>query len=63
MLYVIVAEDTDHSLEKRLAVRPAHLQRLVKLQNQGRLIVAGPNPAIDNNDPGFSRIYRQCHYC
>lgn len=52
MLYAIVAQDNDNSLEQRLAARPAHLQRLEALQQQGRLILAGPNPAIDSDDPG-----------
>jgi len=52
MLYAIVAQDNDDSLEQRLAARPAHLQRLEALQQQGRLILAGPNPAIDSDDPG-----------
>ena len=52
MLYAIIAEDTPNSLEKRLANRPAHLARLTELQNQGRLILAGPHPAIDSVDPG-----------
>jgi len=52
MYYSIVAIDTDNSLEKRLAARPAHLERLQQLQNEGRLLTAGPNPAIDNQDPG-----------
>lgn len=52
MLYVIIGEDVENSLEQRMAARPAHLERLQALQNQGRLILAGPNPAIDNNDPG-----------
>ena len=52
MLYAITAEDTPNSLEKRLNARPAHLARLTKLQNQGRLILAGPFPAIDSVDPG-----------
>jgi uncharacterized protein YciI len=52
MYYSIVAIDNDNSLEKRLAARPAHLERLQQLQNQGRLLTAGPNPAIDNEDPG-----------
>lgn len=52
MLYVIVAEDTPNSLDKRLANRPAHLARLTALQNQGRLLLAGPMPAIDSADPG-----------
>ncbi|NNJ90436.1 MAG: YciI family protein [Gammaproteobacteria bacterium] len=52
MYYSIVAIDNDNSLEKRLAARPTHLERLQQLQNQGRLLTAGPNPAIDNEDPG-----------
>lgn len=52
MLYVIIGEDVDGSLEQRLAARPAHLERLFALRDAGRLLVAGPNPAIDNNDPG-----------
>jgi uncharacterized protein len=52
MLYSIVAEDVENSLEQRLAARPAHLARLTELQNQGRLLLAGPFPAIDSVDPG-----------
>lgn len=52
MLYAIIAEDTPDSLEKRMANRPAHLARLTQLQNQGRLLLAGPMPAIDSTDPG-----------
>jgi len=52
MLYAIYAEDHPDSLEKRLANRPAHLARLTELQSQGRLILAGPFPAIDSIDPG-----------
>ncbi|KQN53224.1 MULTISPECIES: YciI family protein [unclassified Erwinia] len=52
MLYVIYAEDHADSLEKRLAVRPAHLARLQLLRDEGRLIIAGPMPAVDSNDPG-----------
>ena len=52
MYYVIIAEDAPNSLEKRLANRPAHLARLTELQNQGRLLLAGPMPAIDSIDPG-----------
>ncbi|MBK4783212.1 MAG: YciI family protein [Pantoea sp. Pent] len=52
MLYVIYAEDTADSLEKRNSVRPAHLARLQLLQDEGRLIVAGPLPAVDSNEPG-----------
>ncbi|MDF8316533.1 MULTISPECIES: YciI family protein [Serratia] len=49
MLYLIYAQDVPNSLENRLAVRPARLQAL---RDAGRLVVAGPNPAIDSNDPG-----------
>lgn len=52
MYYSIVGIDNDNSLEKRLSVRPAHVERLKQLLNEGRLLVAGPNPAIDNEDPG-----------
>ncbi|MBH2958829.1 YciI family protein [Serratia marcescens] len=52
MLYLIYAQDVSNSLENRLAVRPAHLARLQALRDAGRLVVAGPNPAIDSNDPG-----------
>ncbi len=52
MLYVINGEDVSDSLEKRLSVRPAHLERIRLLQEEGRLILAGPYPAIDNLDPG-----------
>lgn len=52
MLYVIYAQDIADSLEKRLSVRPAHLARLQLLQDEGRLLTAGPMPAVDSNDPG-----------
>ncbi|EIK93696.1 MULTISPECIES: YciI family protein [Pseudomonas] len=52
MLYAIIATDTPNSLEKRLSVRPAHLARLEKLKDDGRLVLAGPHPAVDSNDPG-----------
>ena len=52
MYYVIYAEDIENSLEKRLAARPAHLERLQALKDAGRLLVAGPCPNIDNEDPG-----------
>jgi uncharacterized protein YciI len=52
MWYAITAEDTPNSLEKRLAHRPEHLARLNALQNEGRLLLAGPFPAIDSVDPG-----------
>ena len=52
MLYSIVGVDNPDSLEARLAARPAHVERLNLLKQQGRLIIAGPNPAIDSEDPG-----------
>ena len=52
MLYAIIAEDRAGTLEKRLATRPAHLERLQALQIEGRLLLAGPCPAIDSPDPG-----------
>ncbi|HFQ14002.1 MAG TPA: YciI family protein [Gammaproteobacteria bacterium] len=52
MWYAIIAEDTEASLEKRKAARPAHLRRLQTLLDEGRLLLAGPHPAIDSPDPG-----------
>lgn len=52
MLYVIIGDDAPASLEKRLAARPQHLHRLNELQEQGRLVLCGPMPAIDSVDPG-----------
>ncbi|MDK2123779.1 YciI family protein [Parachitinimonas caeni] len=52
MFYAIVATDYPDTLDKRLAARPQHLARLVALQDQGRLLLAGPCPAIDSPDPG-----------
>ena len=52
MWYAIMAEDTPNSLEKRLAARPEHLARLTALQTAGKLLLAGPFPAIDSVDPG-----------
>ncbi|MFY2508943.1 YciI family protein [Vibrio pectenicida] len=52
MWYVIFSQDVKNSLEKRLNARPAHLARLQQLQDEGRLLTAGPMPAIDSNDPG-----------
>ena len=52
MLYAIVGHDVPNSLAARLAARPAHVERLKALQEQGRMILAGPFPAIDSPDPG-----------
>ncbi|KRP43235.1 hypothetical protein SAMN04490190_5311 [Pseudomonas libanensis] len=52
MLYAIIATDVANSLEKRLSVRPAHLERLKVLQAEGRLVLAGPHPAVESIDPG-----------
>ena len=52
MFYAIISQDKADSLEKRLAARPAHLERLNLLKEQGRLLIAGPHPAIDSEDPG-----------
>lgn len=52
MFYAIIAEDRKESLEQRLKARPAHLKRLEALQDEGRLLLAGPHPAIDAEDPG-----------
>ena len=49
---MIVGLDIENSLEKRLSVRPDHVARLKQLQNEGRLVLAGPNPAIDTPEPG-----------
>ncbi|RJX70165.1 YciI family protein [Vibrio sinensis] len=52
MWYVIFSQDVENSLEKRASVRPAHLARLQALQDEGRLLTAGPMPAIDSDNPG-----------
>ncbi|MBO0366268.1 YciI family protein [Pseudomonas shirazensis] len=52
MLYAIISSDVANSLDKRLAARPAHIERLQQLQGEGRVVLAGPHPAIDSNDPG-----------
>ena len=52
MLYAIISEDKPGTLERRLAARPDHLERLNALLQEGRLLLAGPHPAIDSSDPG-----------
>ena len=52
MLYAILSEDVDDSLPIRAGARPAHIARLEQLRDEGRLILAGPCPAIDSSDPG-----------
>jgi len=52
MLYAIMSTDIENSLSRRVEARPDHLARLELLQNEGRLILAGPHPCIDSNDPG-----------
>jgi uncharacterized protein YciI len=57
MYYAIISEDIPNSLERRMSVRPAHVDRLKTLADEGRLMIAGPHPAIDSEDPadaGFS---------
>ena len=52
MYYAIISEDVENSLENRLKARPDHVARLVALKEANRLLVAGPHPAIDSEDPG-----------
>ncbi len=52
MWYAIISEDVEESAEKRAPVRERHLARLLALRDEGRLLVAGPHPAIDADDPG-----------
>ena len=52
MFYAIISQDVEGSLEKRLGARPAHLERLQALKAAGSLLLAGPHPAIDAEDPG-----------
>ncbi len=52
MLYAFISQDNPGSLDKRLSARPAHVERLQTLLSEGRLILAGPHPAIDSEDPG-----------
>lgn len=52
MLYAFICQDKEGTLEQRMQARPAHLERLNQLKDEGRLIIAGPHPAIDSEDPG-----------
>ena len=52
MLYAFISQDVENSLEKRLSVREQHVARLNALKDEGRLIIAGPHPAVDSPDPG-----------
>jgi hypothetical protein len=52
VLYAIISEDVEDSLGKRMSARPAHIKRLQALQDEGRLVLAGPHPAIDSDNPG-----------
>ena len=52
MWYAFISEDVENSLEKRLAARPQHIARLLALQDEGRLLLAGPHPQIDSDNPG-----------
>jgi uncharacterized protein YciI len=52
MWYAIISEDVENSLEKRIAARPDHLDRLYQLRDDGRLLIAGPHPVVDSEDPG-----------
>lgn len=52
MLYAIISEDIEASLEKRISARPAHIKRLQELQDEGCLVLAGPHPAVDCDNPG-----------
>jgi len=51
-MYAIIGRDVENSLERRRSVRPEHLRRIEDLRDQGRLVLAGPFPAIDSDDPG-----------
>ena len=52
MLYAIISQDVEDSVTKRIGARPDHIARLNQLKDEGRLILAGPHPAIDSIDPG-----------
>ncbi len=52
MWYAVISEDHEGTLDKRLEARPAHVARLTSLRDEGRILIAGPHPAIDSPDPG-----------
>src|SRR5450759_1957308 len=52
MLYAIIGQDVPNSLDKRMTARPGHVARVQELQSRGRLLLAGPFPAVDALDPG-----------
>ena len=52
MFYAIISEDVENSLDQRMAARPRHVDRLLALKDSGKLLIAGPHPAIDSEDPG-----------
>ena len=52
MYYAIISEDVENSLPRRQTARPAHIERLQALKAEGRLLVAGPHPALDTPEPG-----------
>jgi len=52
MWYAVISQDVENSLEKRMSARPEHVARLKALADEGRLLIAGPHPAIDCEDPG-----------
>ena len=52
MFYAIISQDVSNSLSKRQSARPDHLARLETLKQEGKLLIAGPHPAVDSNDPG-----------
>jgi len=52
MFYAVISQDVENSLEKRMSMRADHIARLQALQDEGRMLIAGPHPAIDSEDPG-----------
>ena len=52
MWYAVISEDREGTLDKRLAARPEHIARLTALRDEGRILIAGPHPAVDSPDPG-----------